>query len=43
MPLFRRRQLQLMLDVLGPWVTTSKALDLVKRLGKPKSRSVFAR
>ena len=32
MPIFPRRQLQLMLDELGPWLTRAKATDLVKRI-----------
>jgi len=32
MPIFGRRQLQRMLDELGPWLTVGKAKDLLKRL-----------
>jgi hypothetical protein len=32
MPIFPRRQLQLMLDELGPWLVKSKATDLLKRI-----------
>ncbi|HVA13481.1 MAG TPA: hypothetical protein VNF99_09545 [Stellaceae bacterium] len=32
MPIFPRRQLQLMLDELGPWLTKGKAKDLLKRI-----------
>ena len=32
MPIFTRRQLQLMLNELGPWLVPSKAVDLLKRL-----------
>jgi hypothetical protein len=32
MPIFGRRQLQQMLDELGPWLDGSKAKDLLKRL-----------
>jgi hypothetical protein len=32
MPIFGRRQLQRMLDELGPWLGRSKATDLLKRL-----------
>lgn len=32
MPIIPRRQLQLMLDELGPWLAKSKALDLITRL-----------
>jgi hypothetical protein len=32
MPIFRRRQIQQMLNELGPWLTKSKAVDLLKRL-----------
>lgn len=34
MPIFPRRQLQLMLDELGPWLTKSNAADLLGRLEK---------
>lgn len=32
MPIFTRRQLQQMLNELGPWLVRSKATDLLKRL-----------
>ncbi|HBO42346.1 MAG TPA: hypothetical protein DD670_00075, partial [Planctomycetaceae bacterium] len=32
MPIFPRRQLQLMLDELGPWLSKSKATDLINRI-----------
>jgi hypothetical protein len=32
MPIFGRRQLQRLLDELGPWLARSKATDLIKRL-----------
>jgi hypothetical protein len=32
MPIFTRRQLQQMLNELGPWLVPSKAVDLLKRL-----------
>jgi len=34
MPIFPRRQLQLMLDELGPWLSKSKATDLLNRIEK---------
>ena len=34
MPIFSRRAIQLMLDELGPWLTRSKALDILNRVEK---------
>ena len=38
MPIFGRRQLQRMLDELGPWLERGKAKDLLNRLENEKPK-----